>query len=76
VERYHVDCDSEDNTNSKIESEEYEDEDEDENDGTGFKPIMVGDDELTARYAKCMNCEERFDVTMIERGDCKWHCGK
>jgi hypothetical protein len=76
VERHHVDSGSEDNTNNKIEREEYEDKDEDEIDGTGFKPIMVGDDELTVRYAKCMNREEQFEVTMIERGDCKWYCGK
>jgi uncharacterized Fe-S radical SAM superfamily protein PflX len=76
VEKYHVDSDSEDNTNSKVESEEDEDEDEDENDSTGFKLIMVGDDALTARYAKCTNCEEQCDVTMNERGYCKLHCGK
>ncbi|TVY75876.1 hypothetical protein LSUE1_G005616 [Lachnellula suecica] len=29
-----------------------------------------------ARYAKCENCKEEFDVTQNMRGDCVWHEGE
>jgi hypothetical protein len=47
VVRYHVDFDSEDDELSDIES----DEDEEEEGSSGLKPIAVGDEEKTAKYA-------------------------
>ena len=37
------------------------------------KGIAVEDEEFTARYATCMNCKEEFDVTVNEKGMCRWH---
>ena len=40
------------------------------------KPISIADDELTSKFAKCDHCEEEFDVTINEKGDCRWHTGE
>lgn len=37
--------------------------------------IPVADGELTSRYATCLNCEAKFDITQNYRGDCRWHTG-
>jgi hypothetical protein len=63
---------SEDDELSELESEE----DEDEEEASGLKPIAVRDEEKTAKFANCMNCEEEFDVTANDRGDCIWHSGE
>ncbi|KAI9769610.1 MAG: hypothetical protein M1839_003612 [Geoglossum umbratile] len=60
VVRYHMDTDSEDNANS----EESESE-----------SSPAGGEEYTARMATCENCDQEFDVTLNERGDCLWHPG-
>jgi hypothetical protein len=78
VVRYHVDSDSEDDQDSENESSEDDEDEEDEDGGERrrkAKPIAVADDEMTPRFAKCMNCEVEFDVTSNDRGDCIWHSG-
>lgn len=40
-----------------------------------IKPIATADDELLPRFAKCLNCEEDFDIIENTRGDCRWHDG-
>ncbi|KAH8807769.1 hypothetical protein F5884DRAFT_346468 [Xylogone sp. PMI_703] len=39
------------------------------------KPISIGINEMTPRYAECENCHSHFDVTKNETGDCRWHPG-
>jgi hypothetical protein len=68
VARYHVNSASEDDQLSELESEEDEDEE-----ASGLKPMAVGDEEKTAKFA---NCKEEFDVTTKNRGDCIWHSGE
>ena len=34
-----------------------------------------GNKRLRPRYAVCINCDEEFDVTCNEKGDCTWHNG-
>ena len=85
VVRYHVDTDSEDDANSEIESEESELESESESDTSDKsdsdreskkrKPIAIGNEEYTARMTMCENCNEEFNVTLNDRGDCMWHPG-
>jgi hypothetical protein len=81
VIRYHADTDSEDDVDSENESSEDEhyDSDEDEDDRkarrNAMKTVKVDNDEATPRYAQCEHCEEEFDVTTNERGDCLWHPG-
>jgi hypothetical protein len=77
VVRYHADTDSEDHGSSEgSESESGPDSKLDSNGGSNKrKPIALGDDEYTARMATCKNCDEEFDVTSNERGDCTWHPG-
>jgi hypothetical protein len=89
IVRYHVDTDSEDDANSEIESEESELESESESESESDasdksdsdreskkrKPIAIGDEEYTARMAMCENCNEEFNVTLNDRGDCMWHPG-
>ena len=72
VMRYHVNSASEDDELSELESEG----DEDEEEASGLKPIAVEDEEKTAKFARCMNCKEEFDVTANNRGDCIWHSGE
>jgi hypothetical protein len=78
VVRYHADSDSED---AEEEDEEEEDGSEDRNEGGNgtvkeLKPILIEDDEFTSRFAKCDHCEEEFDLTINEKGDCTWHSGE
>lgn len=40
------------------------------------KPIVLRDDDTTPRWTKCLNCEQEFDVTNNDRGDCQWHKGQ
>jgi hypothetical protein len=86
VVRYHADTDSEDDQNSENESSEEEEEEEEEEDNDSnseedreprkkLKPIAAADDEMVPRNAKCINCNEDFDVTCNDRGDCRWHTG-
>jgi hypothetical protein len=81
VVRYHIDTDSEDDANSEIESEESEsesdvsDKSDSDRESKKRKPIVIGDDEFTARMATCENCKQEFDVTLNDRGDCVWHPG-
>jgi hypothetical protein len=65
--RYHVDSASEDDELSEIESED---------ETSKLRPIAVADSEKTAKYAKCINCREEFDVTVNNRGDLHWHSGE
>lgn len=37
---------------------------------------VTGQKRVLPRYATCEQCEEEFDVTMNEEGDCVWHSGK
>ena len=37
---------------------------------------VAGQKRVLPRYATCEQCEEEFDVTMNEEGDCVWHPGK
>ena len=37
---------------------------------------VAGQKRVLPRYATCEQCEEEFDVTMNEEGDCVWHSGK
>jgi hypothetical protein len=39
------------------------------------KPIAIKDYKATGRIAECLNCEETFNVTDNEKGNCKWHLG-
>jgi hypothetical protein len=82
VVRYHADSDSEDAEEEDEEEEDSEDESEDGNEngngnGKDVKPpIAIADDEFTPKFAKCDNCKEEFDVTINEKGDCRWHTGE
>lgn len=67
VVRYDVDSESDDDTDSNGA--------ESKNEGN-LKIIPIADDELTARYTKCLNCDEEFDVANNLRGDCLWHQSK
>lgn len=71
VVRYHKDTDSEQDENSEEEDEDEGDDDDDE-----VVEVAVADNALVARYQKCENCKQAFDVTTNERGDCVWHPGK
>ena len=83
VVRYHADTDSEDDKESENESsEEEEDDEEDDTNAESeneprkkLKPIAAADDEMVPRYAECLNCKERFDVSDNKRGYCRWHTG-
>jgi hypothetical protein len=79
VVRYHVDEYSEDDENSENEESASEsdgsDGSESERESRKRKPIAIGDEECTARMAMCENCNQEFDVTLNERGDCLWHPG-
>jgi hypothetical protein len=67
IVRYHADAESED------ESDNSDAEDE----GPKAKQtIPIADEELTSRHAKCLNCDEEFDVTNNQRGACFWHTGE
>lgn len=35
----------------------------------------AGTKRLRSRYAKCVNCDQEFDATSNEPGDCLWHEG-
>jgi hypothetical protein len=72
VVRYHADSDSED----ADEEEEYYDDDSEDGFIKDVKPIAIAEDEFTPKFAKCDNCKEEFDVTMNEKGDCRWHTGE
>jgi len=72
VVRYHADSDSED----ADEEEEYYDDDSEDGFIKDVKPIAIADDKFTPKFAKCDNCKEEFDVTMNEKGDCRWHTGE
>lgn len=79
VVRYHFDNDSEDDVDSEIESNNEEDEEEksgseNEEREKPLKPILVGDEEFTARYATCEHCKEEFDVSNNTR-EYQWHTG-
>jgi len=78
VVRYHADSDSEDA--EEEEEEEEEDNKESENEGNEtekeVKPISIADDEFTPKFVKCDNCHEEFDITVNEKGDCRWHTGE
>jgi hypothetical protein len=84
VVRYHVDTDSEDASGAESEEEGEEEESASDSDAREdgdsgrkeTKPIAIRNDEMTPRYANCENCNEEFDVTLNERGDCVWHSGK
>ena len=69
VVRYHVDTDSEDG-----ESDEGESDNEDPG-SEERRPIAIKDHEATGRIAICLNCENQFNVTENEKGDCLWHTG-
>jgi hypothetical protein len=81
VVRYHVDTDSEDDANSEIESEERESESDasdisdSHRESKKRKPIAIGDEVYTSRMAMCENCNQEFNVTLNDRGDCLWHPG-
>jgi hypothetical protein len=67
VVRYHCDSESEDKEDEIDEEEEEEEKNK--------RPIVIEDEEMTPRYAKCDHCDEEFDVTENEKGDCIWHPG-
>jgi hypothetical protein len=77
VVRYHVDSDSEDNANSEIDNEDVKESESDNERARDSKrrPIGTGDDDVTGRFAVCLHCNTQFDVTMNNRGDCRWHSG-
>lgn len=68
---------------------EDNDEDEEENSDEGGRTTAprattsatstanasAGTKRLRSRYARCINCEEEFDMTSNEPGDCIWHEG-
>jgi hypothetical protein len=72
VVRYHANSESEDE-GFPSESESETSEGPEEIIAKGG--VVISDDDFTARTAKCENCNERFDVTENERGDCLWHSG-
>ncbi|KAH8778072.1 hypothetical protein BGZ57DRAFT_347927 [Hyaloscypha finlandica] len=87
VVRYHIDSDSENDQNSENESSEEEEEangsyndsdelDEDKEPRKKLKPIAAADSEMVPKYATCLNCKTEFDVTLNDRGDCRWHSGE
>ncbi|KAF8847874.1 hypothetical protein BDZ45DRAFT_606751 [Acephala macrosclerotiorum] len=77
IVRYHADTASEDAKDDKSSGTE----DGSDDDGTSTqnkkekKSIAIEDDEFAPRFAKCEHCEEEFDVTNNEKGDCLWHTG-
>lgn len=91
VVRYHVDSESEDNEDEDEAEESNVEESDEEESGKEVsdekvsdnkhkishrqKPITIKDDEFTGRLAVCLNCEEQFNVTENEKGDCIWHPG-
>jgi hypothetical protein len=80
VVRYHADSDSEDAEEEEEEEEEEEDSEESENEANEtakeVKPISIADDEFTPKFVKCDNCHEEFDITVNEKGYCRWHTGE
>jgi len=76
VIRYHPDTESEDvGIDSEEDGDEYDDREKAKKEVNQKRPIAFGDEEMTPRFAKCENCDEEFDVTVNERGDCVWHEG-
>lgn len=74
IVRYHADLSSEEEEEEASSASETEAEDG-ENANKVLRPIAIRDDEFAPRMAKCLNCEEDFDVTINEKGDCLWHTG-
>jgi hypothetical protein len=79
VIRYHADSESEDR---EEEEEGIDNGDESDQDGAEIekveKPvhhISIGDEELTPRFVTCVNCNEEFDISANEKGECAWHPG-
>ena len=76
VVRYHPDTESEDaGIDSEEDGDEYDDRERVKKEVNQKRPLTLGDEEMTPRFVKCENCEEEFDVTVNERGDCVWHEG-
>lgn len=74
VVRYHEDSmsedaeDNEEDSTSETEAEGGRDSEK--------KPIALRNEDATPRWTKCLNCEQEFDVTNNDRGDCQWHKGQ
>jgi hypothetical protein len=72
VVRYHANVESEDEGFPSESENETSEGSEEIIDKGG---VVISDEDFTARTVKCENCNERFDVTENERGDCLWHSG-
>lgn len=72
VVQYHDDTESEGDVESEEENEEQE---EHEDVVKVKKPIAIGDDDFTPRFAECEYCNEKFDVSSNNYRTCYWHTG-
>ncbi|CZR59438.1 uncharacterized protein PAC_09330 [Phialocephala subalpina] len=77
IVRYHANTESEDaEDDESLETEEGSDDDDTPTRNKKEKKFIAkADDELAPRFAKCEHCDEEFDVTNNEKGDCLWHTG-
>jgi len=89
IVRYHDGAESEaegdDASEKDIDEEESGDEDDESDkesreeighsDRKEIKPIVILDEQVVPRFAKCFNCGEIFDLADNERGYCSWHTG-
>jgi hypothetical protein len=76
VVRYHPDTESEDaGLDSEEDGDEYDDREKVKKELNQKRSLALGDEEMTPRFVKCKNCDEEFDVTVNERGNCVWHEG-
>ncbi|KUJ12173.1 uncharacterized protein LY89DRAFT_722537 [Mollisia scopiformis] len=78
IVRYHADTDSEDAEDDETSSHTEKGSDSEEDlsrNRKKLKPIAIRDEEYGPRMAKCQHCNEDFDVTYNDKGDCIWHPG-
>jgi hypothetical protein len=67
---------SDEDKNINEDNGESDDEAKENSEGKGEMGfIAVANGELTPRYATCLNCKAKFDITQNRRGDCRWHTG-
>ncbi len=69
------DTDEEESGDEDDESDKESREDIGHSDRKEIKPIVILDEQVVPRFAKCLNCEEIFDLADNERGYCSWHTG-
>ena len=76
--------DGSDESDQESETEELEEESEiedTESEDSSFEDpwsaaVAINGKKMRSRYAICKHCNEEFDVTQNEKGDCEWHAGQ